>query len=290
MIGPNAPSSKKGKKNGQGQTGWRTGMRHDSRSATIRRLKRIVETTDTPAAKAFGFGIQFLILVSTVGFCLDTLPDLNPAARATLRVLEVVTVALFTLEYVLRILVADRPWAFIFSFFGLVDLIAILPFYVAAGVDLRGLRLLRLFRAFRILKLLRYTQAMERFGRAFLAIREELVLYLLVATILVFFSSVGIYHFEREAQPQQFGTIFHCIWWSIITLTTVGYGDVYPITVGGRVFTAMILFLGLGIIAVPAGLLAASLTETRVENLAVLKTPRPKPLATDSPDWEKRRR
>jgi voltage-gated potassium channel len=226
-------------------------------------LKRIVEGTDTWAGRAFNGTVQVLILASLAAFCAETLPGLSARAQFWLYVAEVVTVSLFTIEYGLRILASDRPLRFIFSFYGLVDLAAILPFYLALGVDLRTVRVLRLFRIFRVFKLLRYTEAIERFREALIGIKEELVVFAVATVMIVFLSSVGIWHFEHEAQPEKFASVFHCMWWSIVTLTTVGYGDVYPVTVGGKIFTSGLLLVGLGIVAVPTGLLAAALTKTR---------------------------
>ena len=229
-------------------------------------LKRIVEESDTRAGRAFDLAIQGLIVVSLVSFCAETLPDLGPKTTLWLYVIEVVTVVVFTVEYILRVLVADHRLRFVFSFFGIVDLIAVLPFYLSTGVDLRAVRVLRFFRLFRVFKLFRYNRAIDRFKRAFLLVKEELLLYLGATALMVFLASVGIYYFENEAQPERFASIFHCMWWAIVTLTTVGYGDIYPITVGGRIFTAIILFLGLGIVAVPTGLLASALSETRTQD------------------------
>jgi voltage-gated potassium channel len=225
-------------------------------------IKQIVENADAPAGRAFDLTIQAFIVISLFGFCVETLPDLSESARFWLFVVEVAVVAVFTIEYVARILVADDKLQFIFSFYGLIDLAAILPFYLSAGVDLRAVRVLRLFRVFRALKLLRYTKAIHRFKRAFLDIREELILYLFATSMLIFLSSIGIYYCESEAQPDAFGSVFHCFWWAIVTLTTVGYGDVFPVTVGGRIFTSLVLILGVGTVAVPSGLFASALTKS----------------------------
>jgi voltage-gated potassium channel len=240
------------------------------------KLKQIVEDTSTAPGKAFSLVVQVLILVSLVSFSIETLPNLRESTRTWLYFIEVVTVSLFTIEYGLRILVADRRLRFVTSFYGLVDLVAILPFYISTGVDLRSVRVLRLFKVFRIFKFARYSAALDRIQNAFLKVREELVLYVIATLLMVFLSSVGIYYFESDAQPQLFGSVFHCFWWSIVTLTTVGYGDVYPITIGGRIFTAVVLFLGIGIIAVPAGLFASALSATQNEsvNLAASDLPR----------------
>lgn len=133
-------------------------------------------------------------------------------------------------------------------------------------MDLRSLRILRMLRLFRLLKLARYNSAMQRFSNAFFIAKEELVLFGVVTVMLLYLSAVGIYYFENEAQPEQFKSIFHSFWWAIATLTTVGYGDVFPVTVGGRIFTFFILMIGLGIVAVPAGLLASALTKVRKED------------------------
>lgn len=226
-------------------------------------LQRIVEQTDTPAGRVFDLAVQALILFSLVTFSVDTLPDLPPTVRSTLHVAEAATVVLFTLEYLLRISVSSRPLSYIFSFFGLVDLLAILPFYLAATVDLRSLRAFRLLRLFRILKLARYNRAVRRFHRALLIAREELVLFFVLSAIILFLAASGIYHFENSAQPEAFASVFHSLWWAIVTLTTVGYGDVYPVTLGGRVFTCLVLIAGLGVVAVPAGIVASALDKAR---------------------------
>ena len=139
-------------------------------------LKTIVENADTPAGMFFDIVVQALILISLVSFSIETLPDLSKDTQYWLYVVEVVTVSLFTIEYGLRILVADNRLQYIFSFYGLVDIIAIAPFYISTGIDLRAVRVLRLFRVFRIFKFVRYTQAMRRFKAAFSEIREELIL------------------------------------------------------------------------------------------------------------------
>jgi voltage-gated potassium channel len=226
-------------------------------------LKRIIERTDNPAGKAFALFIQTLILLSLVTFSIETLPHLSQRTREVLRWIEVVTVAIFTIEYAARILVSDNRLGFIFSFFGLIDLAAILPFYISTGIDLRAIRSFRFLRLFRILKIARYNKAMRRFHIAFLIAKEELFLFLAAATLLLYFSAVGIYYFEHDAQPEAFASVFHALWWSVATLTTVGYGDVYPITVGGKIFTFVILIIGLGVISVPAGLVASALAKAR---------------------------
>ncbi len=227
------------------------------------RLKQIVENNDTPSGRIFDLVIQFLIVVSLVTFSIETLPGLSATTVRYLSWIEIATVLLFTAEYLVRISVADRKLGFVFSFFGLIDLIAILPFYIAAGIDLRSIRAFRLLRLFRAFKIARYSKAVQRFHRAFIIAKEELVLFVIIAIFLLYFSAVGIYYFENEAQPEKFASVFHSLWWSVATLTTVGYGDIYPITVGGKIFTFCVLLVGLGIVSIPAGLVASALSKAR---------------------------
>lgn len=224
-------------------------------------LKLIIEENDTIAGKAFDIIIQFLIIVSLISFSIETIPGLSKTTTQVLKFIEVATIFVFTLEYLCRLYVADNKLRFIFSFYGIIDLMAILPFYIARGIDLRSIRIVRLLRLFRILKMARYGQAIQRLKYAFLTIKEELVLFLIATIFLLYISSVGIYYFENNAQPEQFKSIFHCLWWAIVTLTTVGYGDVYPITTGGKIFTSIIALIGIGVVAVPTGLVASALTK-----------------------------
>lgn len=228
-------------------------------------IKSAINGDDSTASKCFAIGIQVLIVLSLISFSIETLPKLTPQTRQHLRSFETFTVAVFTAEYLLRIWAADKPLRFIFSFYGLVDLAAILPFYISTGLDLRAVRAFRLLRLVRILKLVRYSQAAQRFHRAFLISREELILFGCLSLILLYLSAVGIYYFERDAQPEAFGSVFHSLWWAVATLTTVGYGDAIPITSGGRIFTFFVLILGIGIVAIPTGLISSALSKARRE-------------------------
>lgn len=225
-------------------------------------IKEIVEINDTKLSKYFAFFIQALILLSIITFSIETIPNLKPQTKVVLQSIEWFSVIVFTLEYFSRIYVADSKPKFIFSFFGIIDALAILPFYLSFGVDLRSLRALRFLRLFRILKLVRYNRAINHFSRAIKTAKEEILLFIFITLILIYFSAVGIYYFENQAQPEHFSSIFDSLWWAIITLTTVGYGDVYPITVGGKVFTFFILMIGLGIIAIPTGIISSALTKS----------------------------
>jgi voltage-gated potassium channel len=225
-------------------------------------------TQDEQGRARFGwleYVIQALIVISLFAFAAETLPNLSSGQRTALRIFEVASIAVFTIEYVLRLALSQSRRGYLFSFFGLIDLVAILPFYLSLGIDLRSLRVFRLLRLFRILKLARYSAAMQRFNRAFVIAREELILFGATAVMLLYLSAVVIYHFENEAQPEVFTSIFDSLWWAVATLTTVGYGDIYPVTAGGRFFTFFVLLLGLGVVAVPTGLIASALSKAREE-------------------------
>lgn len=226
-------------------------------------LYDIVEDNTTRNGKYFDFFIQGLILLSLVSFSLETIPDISENIISFLYFLEVFTVSLFSLEYLIRIWVSKKPVSYVFSFFGIIDLLAILPFFLVGFLDLRFLRAFRILRIFRALKIVRYNKAMKRFGLAFILVKEEIVLFFVCTIILIFITSAGIYYFENDAQPETFKSIFHSAWWSIVTLTTVGYGDIYPITLGGRIFTFFVLMIGVGLVTVPAGLVASALSKAR---------------------------
>ena len=223
---------------------------------------KIIVDTETKIGRFFDMFIQFLIVVSLISFSFETLPDLDEKYKTLLYSLELFCVIVFSLEYILRTWLTKPSKRYIFSFFGILDLLAILPFYITTGVDLRSIRVLRLFRLFRVFKLFKYNSAIDRLKDAFKSIKSELIIFGAGTIFLIYLSSLGIYYFENPAQPQVFKSVFHSLWWAVTTLTTVGYGDMYPITVGGKIFTTLIVFIGMGMVAVPTGLLASALTKT----------------------------
>ena len=222
------------------------------------KLYILVEDHQSPQGRVFDYSIQILILLSLIAFALDTLPSNSPAMEVFLNRFELICVIIFTIEYLLRIYVSKKKLGFIFSFYGIIDFLAIMPYYLTGFIDLRFVRAFRIFRIFRILKLIRYNEALNRFGTAAKIVREELILFLIVSLILIFISSAGIYYFEYEAQPEVFQSVFHSTWWSIVTLTTVGYGDVTPITALGKILASIVAIVGIGIVALPAGIIAAN--------------------------------
>lgn len=204
-----------------------------------------------------------LIIANLLAFSIETALPAESDWVAWLGHFETFSVVLFTIEYLARVFISRPVGKYAFTFLGLVDLIAILPFFLSGILDLRAIRVLRLLRLFRILKLARYTTALNRLAIAFKSIKEELIVSLSGAGIVLYLASIGIYHFEKEAQPETFGTVFDCMWWATATLTTVGYGDVYPITAGGKIFTFFILLIGLGIVAIPTALFASAMNSAR---------------------------
>ncbi|MFS4415804.1 ion transporter [Maribacter sp. 2307ULW6-5] len=227
------------------------------------KIRRVIEETDTRAGRIFDLGIQALIIFSILVYSIGTLPSLSEKWMRILNIVDIVCYVVFTIEYFGRIYIAKNKLKYIFSFYGIIDLIAILPFLFARQFDLRAIRALRVFRLISALKISKYNDSLRRFTIALKIIQPELVLFFIITGIFLFLSSAGIYYFEHAAQPESFASIFHSLWWAIITLTTVGYGDVYPITVGGRIFTFFILLLGLGIITIPTGLIASALSTAR---------------------------
>lgn len=218
---------------------------------------------ESPAGRKFDLFIQLLVIISVLSFCLETLPNLSQSNREILSLVEITTITIFTIEYILRLVVSQPFSKYPLSFFGIVDLIAILPFYIATIVDLRAVRIVRLIRLLQLFKLARYNKAIRRYVSALISIKEELVICLVACITVIFLASIGIYFFENESQPENFSSVFHSMWWAVATLTTVGYGDVYPVTIGGKLFTFVILMAGLGLISVPSGLMASAFTESR---------------------------
>ena len=217
------------------------------------------------AERAVDAGSIWLIAVYLLLMPLETLGGLPVGAYAALAWFEIAATALFVAEYGFRVWAAERKRDYLLSFYGVVDFIAIFPALVLPMVELQELRALRLLRLFRFMKAIRYSQAAQRLGRALIDSKEEIVIFLTATAILLYISAVGIYHFEHEAQPEKFASVFHAWWWAVATLMTIGYGDVYPITTGGRVFTSIMAILGLGIVATLTGIAASALSRVKRE-------------------------
>ena len=224
-------------------------------------LRKIVEGSDSFSGRLFDTLIGCLIFLSIISFSLETLPHLPDSCLDLLYLLELFIITVFTVEYMLRFYLARRKFQFVMSLQSWIDLIAILPFFFFSDIDLRSIRILWLFRSFRIFRIFRLMSTTIRIKKSILSIKDELIVFSVASSMLLYIAAVGIYYFENPVQPESFSSIFHCLWWAIVTMTTVGYGDMYPITTGGKIFSSCILILGISIIAIPTGLLAASFTK-----------------------------
>jgi len=177
----------------------------------------------------------------------------------------------FTIEYLLRLLVIGKNskykgfygrLRFIITPFSIIDLVAFLPFYFGGGSNTYLLRILRLLRILKLAKIGPISDALNTLGKAIKSRSYELIVSICVALFILFVSAVGMYLIEGKIQPDYFGSIPRSLWWAVITLTTVGYGDVYPITAIGKVCAGISAFAGIGIIAMPTGILAAAFSNT----------------------------
>jgi len=251
-------------------------MRYDYwMSKTLRLfLYRILEQTDRNDRLAYHVNLALfgIILLSVIGLTLETVDSIEAQIGPQLQWIEAFAVIVFTVEYVarlwccnahsptqrgisIRLKKAMRPMM-------IIDLLAIVPFYLSFfGVDLIAMRLLRTFRWFRVAKLARYSNSIQLFGRVMLRKKEELILTLSFTIVLLIIASSLMYYVEHEAQPDKFSSIPAAMWWGITTLTTVGYGDTYPITLLGRLLAAIIAILGIGLFALPTSILGAAFVE-----------------------------
>ena len=213
--------------------------------------------------------IQFLIVYSVVTVALETMDEFA-AYRRFFVISEAVVVVIFTFEYILRLRESKPMWRYPLTPMAIIDLLAILPFYLqhllaTALPSLTVLRMLRLFRIFRLLKLARYSRSLQMLGEAVRRSGPELMVFMFIAAIIVVISAMGLYYAEHEKQPDVYSSIPDSIWWAIVTLTTVGYGDVYPTTTVGRVIASVVMLTGIGFIAVPTSLISSTMTELALE-------------------------
>lgn len=208
-------------------------------------------------------GIYAITVSAAILFAAETIPGLVAEHPDLFWTANLCLSLLFLVEYIVRIWAAERRLSYIFSFWGLVDLAATLPILILLGANVAGLRALRLLRLASLFKLLRIGNAGERMGAAIRTVAPEMLAFFCFATVILYFSATGIYFFETAAQPETFSSIPESLWWAVVTLTTVGYGDIYPVTVGGRIFTGFVLLVGLSIVAVPTGLFSSALIEAR---------------------------
>ncbi|MBM5820342.1 MAG: ion transporter [Cyanobacteria bacterium K_DeepCast_150m_m2_101] len=231
------------------------------------RLERIIFEADTPAGKRFDLALLIAIVLSVLLVALESDPRLRDHYRVVFQPLELLFSGLFSLEYLLRLLCSKRPWSYARSFFGLVDLVSSLPplltLGIPAGQSLLIVRVLRLLRVFRILKLGSYLDEAQLLRQALVASRRKISVFLLTIVALVVL--IGTLMYVIEGERSGFTSIPVGIYWAIVTITTVGYGDVAPVTTLGRFVASLVMLLGYSIIAVPTGIVTASLQEAQRE-------------------------
>ncbi len=225
----------------------------------------ILDGTDPKFGRGVAFALNGLILLSAVAIAVETVPGLPAWLHLWLVRFEIMVLTVFVIEYLLRLTCSPNPLRYAFSVWGLIDLLACLPALGFINSEWQAARTLRLIRVIRLFKLFRTSAAARRLLRAFMEVRQELAVFLVLAALMIYVSAVGIYLFEHEAQPEVFSSIPVSFWWAVVSFTTVGYGDMYPITTGGRIFTTFVLFIGLGIVAVPTAIITAALTEEEIE-------------------------
>lgn len=222
--------------------------------------------------------IYILIILNIISLILESYASLKESLGTFLYVFEVFSVIIFTIEYLVRLWTADmdpkykdqkrhKRFCFIFSSYGIIDLLAIIPFYLPFlfPFDLRSVRILRFFRLLRIFKIGRYSKSMLTIQTVYKKSKAELAVTLFVAFILLILSSSLMYYVERDAQPENFASIGHSLWWATATLTTIGYGDVFPVTAVGKILSAVIALIGVGFIALPTGIISSTFIETLQE-------------------------
>ena len=240
-----------------------------------KRLYDILETATegNGVSRIFDIFIIALIALNVLAVILETVEGFYIQFEQVFNFFELFSIVVFTVEYVLRLWVctvsekyrspvkgrlqfASQPMA-------LIDLLAILPFYVPVvfPLDPRFLRALRLFRLFRLFKMGRYSESLQTLGNVLKSKKEEMVVTFFVISLMLVFASSTIYYVEHDAQPEAFSSIPAAMWWGVATLTTVGYGDVYPVTPLGKFLGAVIALLGIGMFALPAGILASGFAE-----------------------------
>ena len=207
--------------------------------------------------------VSVLIAVSLVTMVLETIVKPDSAAFPWLTAAERVIWLLFCAEYVCRVAGAPVKRQYVLSFYGVIDLLAVLSGLTSVGA-LEGLKALRVLRALRVLKLVRYSNAIDRFSNAYHDIKDELALYLAASGILTFIAAYGIWEFEHD-NNENYGNIFDCVYWAVASLTA-GAENMAPVTVPGKILTMLLLLLGLGIVAVPPGLLASALSKQDLQS------------------------
>ncbi len=233
-----------------------------------KRIHEIIFEADTREGKAFDVTIIFLILLSVLLVLLDSIADIREKFGLAIHIIEWFITAVFLLEYMLRIWVLEKPVKYIFSFYGIIDLMAILPNFLGlvltGGQSLMVIRAVRLLRVFRIFKLSRYTSAGRTLAKALYRSREKIFMFIsVIITLVVIFGTIM---YLVEGDENGFTSIPVSIYWAVVTLTTVGYGDISPATGFGQFLASIVMIMGYAIIAVPTGIVTSEMMRMPAEN------------------------
>lgn len=230
------------------------------------KLHEILYEADTPAGRVFNIALFVVIIASIVFVMLESVQEIDRKYHDFLNVAEWVITILFSIEYIARIITVRKPFKYIFSFYGIIDLLATIPKYVslllAGSQSLVALRALRLLRVFRILKLARYIGESTNLTRALKLSRAKILIFMLFVFILCIILGTIMYLVE-SSQDSGFTSIPRSVYWAIVTLTTVGYGDIAPATALGQFIASFIMLMGYAIIAVPTGIVAGEMSRVK---------------------------
>ncbi|MBV6494538.1 MAG: hypothetical protein LDLANPLL_02571 [Turneriella sp.] len=239
------------------------------------RIHEIIYEADTRAGKAFDVALLIAILASVLVIMLDSVRALQEMFHLGFVILEWVFTILFTLEYALRLWCVNRPIKYVFSFYGLVDLISVLPTWAGLFFPqahyLLSVRVLRMLRIFRIFKLANYLTQAEVLKQALIESRRKITVFLI--TVITIAVIVGSLIYIIEGEENGFTSIPRGIYWSIVTLTTVGYGDIAPKTGLGQALASIVMVMGYAIIAVPTGIVTAELTQLKLKKISTQVCP-----------------
>lgn len=242
-------------------------MKSTHKSNWRAKLHEIIYEADTPAGKLFDVVLLITILASIVFVMLESITSFNDKYYSFLNISEWVITILFTIEYILRIITVNKPFKYVTSFYGIIDLLSTLPKYLSlifvGTTALATLRALRLLRVFRILKLGRYLGASDHLASAIRASRPKIIVFLFA--VLISATIFGAVMYLVEGEENGFTNIPKSVYWCIVTLTTVGFGDIAPQTPLGQFIASILMILGYGIIAVPTGIVSAEYTKVNID-------------------------
>lgn len=234
---------------------------------TKKKLHDIIFEANTPSGKLFDVILLYTIVISLITIVLESIHSLQERYILLFHVIEWIVTIIFTIEYMLRLMIVRRPWNYAKSFFGVIDLLSILPSYISLLIPgsqfLMAIRILRLLRVFRIFKLGQYLKDSFIIIKALRESRYKITVFLITVLLLVFVLGSVMYVIEGHVN-EGFDNIPRAVYWAIITLTTVGYGDIIPITPAGQFIASIVMILGYAIIAVPTGIVTASITRHTV--------------------------